>query len=325
MRRFVSVPGNQTGNEEIEMSVDSEPLNQPYPKLPLGRAISLSYSTYFEHFLDALRASWLWMLVVAAITGVTSWEQWSWMSAVIAQMKPGVPPQLLQPPAIGALLSLQYILLTLAGVSIAVAWHRRLILGEHPGWSGSNLATKNPWRYIGVGLAIVLTVMLPIIAIVVPLIYFVTPAQHLTPGPPHAAPFLLIPLVFVLYFVAVAIMLRLTLLLPARATADLDLTFRQTWNRTRGNTWRLFWGILATTIPPIALAEIAFLLIGGLNIPSGARNFAMIADADFARRMTAMSTIFMVYYLLMLPIGIGFLSHAYRHFFRTESGPVPNS
>jgi hypothetical protein len=33
----------------------------------------------------------------------------------------------------------------------------------------------------------------------------------------------------------------------------------------------------------------------------------------------------MVYYLLMLPIGIGFLSHAYRHFFWTESGPALNS
>jgi hypothetical protein len=32
--------------------------------------------------------------------------------------------------------------------------------------------------------------------------------------------------------------------------------------------------------------------------------------------MTALSTIFNIYYLLMLPIGIGFLSHAYRHFFQ---------
>lgn len=304
------------------MSVDSEALNPPYPKLPLGHTISLSYSTYFEHLLDALRASWLWMLVVAAITGVTSWEQWSWMSTAIAQIKPGVPAQVPQPPTMGTLFILQYILMTLAGVSIAVAWHRLLILGEHPGWSGSNLATKNPWRYIGVGLAIALTVMLPIIAIIAPVIYFVVSAQHLAPGSPPAALFLLIPLVFVLYIIALAIVLRLTLLLPARAAGNVGLTFRQTWNRTRGNTWRLFWGILATTIPPLILAEIAFLLIGGLSIPNGARNIAMIADADFARRMTAMSTIFMVYYLLMLPVGIGFLSHAYLHFFRPERDRV---
>ena len=38
--------------------------------------------------------------------------------------------------------------------------------------------------------------------------------------------------------------------------------------------------------------------------------------------MTAMSTFFVVYYLLILPIGIGFLSHAYRHFFcRAAKGP----
>jgi hypothetical protein len=29
-----------------------------------------------------------------------------------------------------------------------------------------------------------------------------------------------------------------------------------------------------------------------------------------------MSTIFFVVYLLIVPIGIGFLSHAYRHFFQ---------
>ncbi|QDW39360.1 hypothetical protein FFI89_020720 [Bradyrhizobium sp. KBS0727] len=32
--------------------------------------------------------------------------------------------------------------------------------------------------------------------------------------------------------------------------------------------------------------------------------------------MTAAGTVFSVYYLLIVPIGIGFLSHAYRHFFQ---------
>jgi hypothetical protein len=37
---------------------------------------------------------------------------------------------------------------------------------------------------------------------------------------------------------------------------------------------------------------------------------------DIVARMTAFSTTFMIYYLLIVPIGIGFLSHAYRHFFQ---------
>jgi len=42
----------------------------------------------------------------------------------------------------------------------------------------------------------------------------------------------------------------------------------------------------------------------------------VIGSDDFVAKMTAMSTIFTVYYLLIVPIGIGFLSHAYRHFFQ---------
>ena len=38
--------------------------------------------------------------------------------------------------------------------------------------------------------------------------------------------------------------------------------------------------------------------------------------------MTANSVVFVVYYLLILPIGIGFLSHAYRHFFQGGIEPT---
>jgi hypothetical protein len=39
-------------------------------------------------------------------------------------------------------------------------------------------------------------------------------------------------------------------------------------------------------------------------------------------RMTVMSTMVTAYYLLTLPIGIGFLSHAYRHFFHEAVTPT---
>jgi hypothetical protein len=34
------------------------------------------------------------------------------------------------------------------------------------------------------------------------------------------------------------------------------------------------------------------------------------------------TTVTAVYYLLVLPIGIGFLSHAYRHFFQAPLQPT---
>ena len=39
-------------------------------------------------------------------------------------------------------------------------------------------------------------------------------------------------------------------------------------------------------------------------------------------RMTAISNVVTAYYLLTLPIGIGFLSHAYRHFFHEAIAPT---
>jgi hypothetical protein len=293
---------------ENKMSLAEGPPDLPYPKLPFWDAVSLAYSTYFRHFADALRASWLWLIVVATLTAVASWQQWSWMARAMANMKPGVLPQVPKSTQVQVLLNLDYVLLLLAGVSIAVAWHRLMILHERPGLSGDNVATKNLWRYVVVGGALFLVMYLPAAAVMFPAFYFLLPKTAGVPPPPGF--FLLIPVIFVIYAIGMAVALRLTLLLPAQAIGDSGLTFRQTWNRTRGNTWRLFWGIVVTTIPPLLIAQIVFVL--GIGPP----NPYIGGGENFVVRMTAASTIFMIYYLLLVPIGIGFLSHAYRHFFQ---------
>jgi hypothetical protein len=284
------------------MSLAEGPPDLPYPKLPFWDTVSLSYSTYFSHFIDALRASWLWLIAVAALTAVASWQQWSWMATAMTNLKPGVAPQMPKPTEMAVLLNLANIFLLLAGVSIAVAWHRLMILDERPGFSGSNVATKNVWRYIGIGILICLIVLLPAVATILPLAAStgLLPLGSLVP---------VAVLILILCLVGITA-LRLSLLLPARAVGDLSLTLKQTWVRTRGNAWRLFWGMVATTVPPSLVVQIAFLL--GVGPPDP----ATFASGDFAARMTALSTIFNIYYLLMLPIGIGFLSHAYRHFFQ---------
>jgi len=46
-------------------------------KLPLWHTIGLAYSSYFHNFPDVLRASWLWLLVVATMAGIANWLQWT--------------------------------------------------------------------------------------------------------------------------------------------------------------------------------------------------------------------------------------------------------
>ena len=92
----------------------------PYPKLPFWDAVSLAYSTYFRHFIDALRVSWLWLIVAAALTSAASWQQWSWMATAMVNLKPGTAPQIHTPMEMALVLNLANILLLLAGVSLSL-------------------------------------------------------------------------------------------------------------------------------------------------------------------------------------------------------------
>jgi hypothetical protein len=293
------------------MSQAIGPLGPAGAKLPLGATISLSYATYFQNFPDVLRASWLWLVLVAPLSGIVGWLQASWFAEVVAVMKRGGPPQIPSRPLQLIMLGgLDNLLLVVAGVSIAVAWHRRIILDERPGFSGSNLVATSFWRYVWVGILICLMVGIPILAIFLPTFYFLS---YVSTGGASAASVLAILLfltLFVVYLAAIAVFLRLTLLFPARAAGDVGLTFKETWKRTSGNTWRLLWGLVVCAVLPLVAVQIVLLVLTGFPRPD------MFVDQSFAVRFAAVGSIMMIYYLLILPIGIGFLSHAYRHFFR---------
>jgi hypothetical protein len=258
-------------------------------KLPLWDTIRLSYSTYFRNFPDVLRISWLWLAVVAPLMGIMSWLQFSLMADVIASMKRGMPAS--KPIETTALSNVANLVFIFAGVSIAVAWHRRIVLGEHPRFSGSNLATKSLWRYLGMGIVIGLIVLLPALLLSLPMFVLLSPV--VAGGAPRFP--MLIPVIFLIYLAAFAVFLRLSLLLPARAVGDLALTFKETWKRTRGNTWRMFWGIAACALLPALTAEIALFGFLGPGVPT---------SEVFAGRMAVIMTIFVVYYLLTLPIWV---------------------
>jgi hypothetical protein len=203
------------------------------------------------------------------------------------------------------LVTIAILVFAFAGISIAVAWHRRIILGEHPGFSGSNVATKGLWRYVWIGFAIGLIAFLPSLVVVVPI--FLLLASVITGAVPRFAMF--VAAFFLISLALFAVTLRLSLLLPARAVGDLDLTFNETWKRTRGNTWRMFWGIVACTVPPMLAVQLAVRIVSfGFLGPD-------MSDGDAIVGVAAIGAILFVCQLLTLPIGIGFLSYSYRHFF----------
>jgi hypothetical protein len=299
------------------------------PKLPLWDTICQSYSAYFGNFPNVLRISWLWLVVIAPISGFAGWAQAAWIASFFADMKQKTPAtisaeQMSIPPEMIFLVYGVGLMKLLAGVSIAVAWHRLILLGEQPRLSGSNLATVSLWRYVGIALAIYVIATLPLLvnfllawdfSFSFPLF---RPAFPFTPGATAAHPggsgalFFLSTLVFpVTYLVGIAVTARLSILLPARAAGDLELTLKETWLRTRGNTWRMFWGLAACTLPVLLVAQIAALFLVG---SAGPKFFAGVFTGAYADQFAVIAMIAITYYLLVLPICIGFLSLAYRHF-----------
>jgi hypothetical protein len=298
----------------VSSSVDQQSASNP--KLPLGQTISRAYSIYFANFLDVLRASWLCIAITVPLLMIAHMLQFSWVLQATAAVKRGLPPATaFTPPSmpIGMMLlgHVVTLLALLAGVSIAVAWHRHIILGERPRLSGSNVVTISFWRYLGIGLAVVVTAASPLLIF---LLIALLLGSFAAVGGQFKIPILTVSLFVVLYLVAIAIILRLCLLLPARAAGNWGPKFRDSWNRTRGNTWRLFWGFVACIVPGGLIMQflvLTLLVLGGIPGPAP-------MNEAFLMRLIAVSGILWAYYLLTMPIAVGFLSLSYLHFF----GPV---
>jgi hypothetical protein len=288
--------------QRTNMSVANSGDGKADPKLPLGTTIGLAYSSYFQNFIDVLRISWLYLLLVVPLIGATSWQQMSWFSAALANLGPGTHLQAIpaRPVELTVLQIMSSLATFFAGVSIAVAWHRRLLLNEPPRFSGSNVGAPSLWRYIGVGLVICLIIALPALAIIAP-IYLMLPRG--VANTPNVAIFVAIPFLYIFGFV---ILLRLSLLLPARAVDNISLTFKEVWNRTRGNTWRLFWGVVACFAPPLLIVQLGVLILGGFPNP------AKLANGEMVHQWVIDSVVITSYSMLVTPIWVGFLSYAYR-------------
>lgn len=300
----------------------------PLPKLPLGETISLSYAWFFQKFADVLRISWLWLILFSIVAAAVNWLQWSWFAAMLANITKDnahfVPVPLTLPPNFFWLSVLLYVVVTLGTVSIAVAWHRRIILDEPPGVSGGNLVTAPLWRYIGTGFVLALLLILPYVVILIPGAFLLGgPSPFIPEQAPNGAFFMLIPIVFAFYIAGLAVLLRLVVLLPARAIGDVGLTFGQAWRRTRGNIWRMFWGLVACVLPPIILLEIVFAVImAAIGMPKF--GLAALPGGPVAvpiLTLTIMNTLLFVLPILTAPIYVGFLSHSYRHFFQGGIAP----
>src|ERR1700744_2531872 len=125
----------------------------PLPKLPVWDVVGQAYSDYFGNFTDVLRATWLWLVLGAAFYSLI---YRSLLARLVATGFSSFPPAPFPPDlfatatrTMAPAMIVSTVILLLAPVSIAVAWHRRIILNERPPFCGVNIATGDFWRYIG--------------------------------------------------------------------------------------------------------------------------------------------------------------------------------
>jgi hypothetical protein len=184
------------------------------PKLPFKNTVSLSYSSYFDNLTDLLRISWLWLVLITPLTGIATWVQMSRLAEAATNGKPGTPPQMPQATELFVFAGIDNAIALFAIASIAVAWHRHIILQEHRGLSGSNVATASLWRDVWAGLLFCLIWAIPILFLAM-----LSWLSALSAGSFSAAPskaFLAsIAVGILLYPITCVITLRLSLLLPA--------------------------------------------------------------------------------------------------------------
>lgn len=278
----------------------------PAEKLPVGITMQRSLTSLFSDIPGLLKLSWPWLLLVGGLTYVTTLYFFSGVTIPV----PGstTPPSV--PLATQALSLATQFLTVLAGAAMAVGWHRKVLLAESPG-AGSFLPGWPALRYVGSLTLMILLFTVPIWVFVGIMSAVFMPSAtggNLVPLPPVAGLFVLamIPIVFCI----LAAMLRLSLVLPARAIGDNALRFRDAWAATRGNTLRLVFGMFLTFVVPLIVVQMLVMPFFMSSFDKGARTPAAIGQA-FALPSAIMTALT----LLISMMGISFLSYSYRHFF----------
>ena len=279
-------------------------------KLPVWLTIKQAYHSFFSNLPKVLRISWLWLILLTAL----GWAIGTMHAQVIAGLRePGMSGQApLQffPTGFPVLLFINYIVGIVAASSMAVAWHRLLLLGEEPGQSGSNVMSGHVWRYTGALLLLGLIFLTAMLLIMLPLIVVGGAAASSGKNPVAGALILIVILMFLV------LSQRMLLMLPARAIGRNEMRLGDIWRGTRGNSLRLLGGMILA-MAPVSIAAQLILKASGLAPSAAEKDPAAIDaalksfEASFPMFLAAMTAFGLLAGFLL----IGFLSHAFRNIF----------
>lgn len=250
-------------------------------KLPVWRTVAEAYRLAFVMAGQLARIAWLWLIVLMAATAALAYAVWPLEEAAKRNNEFSFAGLLLQQPVTAFVTS-----------SVAVAWHRMVLLGEKIARSYLRLDAV-VCRYFAFGMLLALPFNL--------LAFIPFSPLNLLPGA-HSGAALAASAALLLVYVAVltasfVASTRLALILPAIALGRRDATLGDCWRRTRGSFWRLFWGVTLSIIPMILIVLVP------------------IPDPTAAATSAMNVCIYEAIGLLTGVVAVGFLSVAFRHFY----------
>lgn len=280
------------------------------PKLPLRATIAAAYRTTWAHATSLGLVLAVWGATVFVALFAVHWlvwqapKDWSVLGAFSGVLTP-------------------LVVSIVIGASAAVVWHRLLLKGETIAATRVFRIDGDVLRYAGLVLALVAgTIVIGLLVAIGPFVGLISvfPDLWSDDAPPStgaetsSCDFSASPLAIVLVLIAchvlfaplILVAVRMMLRLPAIAIGERDATLREVWQRTRGNSWRLYIGAAATIAPAHISAYIG----------NGA------CDDRFASSRMA-ATIELIWLVAGL-VFVTFMSLAYRHFFpEAAAGQAP--
>jgi hypothetical protein len=268
-------------------------------KIPVWRTVGQAYTAWFEHFPELLRISWMWLILLLPVFAVISWVQ---IPSLVEIMTAALnkQPYVDEHPARTSIIGvIQQLLLLVPMASIAVAWHRLLLRDEHVP-VGRYLRADS----VVAGYALLAFLMAAIV--LVPNWIGVLVRGYVV-GAMSTAGATVFFFGSVLSIVGLFIMSRLSLALPPKALGGADVSLKDAWQSTKGNSWRLLFAYFLCLLPFFAIFGGMAFVVYRPEVPRVLLTLFLVANN--------------VAWLLFGMVSIGFLSFGYRHFFETESSP----
>jgi hypothetical protein len=269
-------------NRWKECAVDIE---QRPERLPVLRTVWGAYALTFRHFPALVSLTWVWLLVLTAANIAFCWIIWPAHQAAVASNAFTMPiAEVLVP----------LLLSTAIGSSIAVGWHRLILLGANPRTIAYVRSDTVVLRY----LLISLLLLLPMAALCSGPAF----ASLATDATAIIAGIIAGVGIFIGYAVIAA---RLGLVLPAIALQREDIGLGAAWRATSGSFWRLFCSSMLLFIS-MTLPFVIWGIASGMDDPAQTETFAGYVATSLFGAISG---------LLFGIIGVTMLSLQFRHFF----------